>query len=191
MYKYNRFGRIGQEVLKLCLQKGVVVTIINEPFLDPEYMVSCNLFTIVIILGLYLFCSALYNINHCCSLRVENSVEEVLCCLGIHVEVWLDPRPLQGHSEIRSGKANHWRQTDCCDTRVSVLKTIDRMLQSLQLEIYAIMQTYAYLTADWNRKRSHGARTMQTMWLIRPVYSQLVKKPRYVDEDNSASSQHC
>ncbi|XP_004595112.2 glyceraldehyde-3-phosphate dehydrogenase, testis-specific [Ochotona princeps] len=35
----NGFGRIGRLVLRACLEKGVRVVAINDPFIDPEYMV--------------------------------------------------------------------------------------------------------------------------------------------------------
>lgn len=34
------FGRIGRLVLRACLQKGIKVTAINDPFIDLQYMVS-------------------------------------------------------------------------------------------------------------------------------------------------------
>lgn len=34
-----RFGRIGRLVLRACLQKGIKVTAINDPFIDLQYMV--------------------------------------------------------------------------------------------------------------------------------------------------------
>ncbi|KAM9048969.1 glyceraldehyde-3-phosphate dehydrogenase, testis-specific isoform 3-T3 [Megaptera novaeangliae] len=34
-----RFGRIGRLVLRTCLEKGVKVVAVNDPFIDPEYMV--------------------------------------------------------------------------------------------------------------------------------------------------------
>lgn len=36
----DRFGRIGRLVLRACMQKGVKVVAVNDPFIDPEYMVS-------------------------------------------------------------------------------------------------------------------------------------------------------
>ncbi|KAB0394183.1 hypothetical protein E2I00_015249, partial [Balaenoptera physalus] len=33
------FGRIGRLVLRTCLEKGVKVVAVNDPFIDPEYMV--------------------------------------------------------------------------------------------------------------------------------------------------------
>ncbi|XP_004690324.1 PREDICTED: glyceraldehyde-3-phosphate dehydrogenase, testis-specific [Condylura cristata] len=35
----DRFGRIGRLVLRACLEKGVKVVAVNDPFIDPEYMV--------------------------------------------------------------------------------------------------------------------------------------------------------
>ncbi|KAF4102826.1 hypothetical protein G5714_015709 [Onychostoma macrolepis] len=35
----NGFGRIGRLVLRACLQKGIKVTAINDPFIDLQYMV--------------------------------------------------------------------------------------------------------------------------------------------------------
>jgi len=35
----NGFGRIGRLVLRCCIEKGVEVVAINDPFIDPEYMV--------------------------------------------------------------------------------------------------------------------------------------------------------
>ncbi|MBV99348.1 Glyceraldehyde-3-phosphate dehydrogenase, testis-specific, partial [Eschrichtius robustus] len=35
----NGFGRIGRLVLRTCLEKGVKVVAVNDPFIDPEYMV--------------------------------------------------------------------------------------------------------------------------------------------------------
>uniref|UniRef100_A0A9J7Y8P8 glyceraldehyde-3-phosphate dehydrogenase (phosphorylating) n=1 Tax=Cyprinus carpio carpio TaxID=630221 RepID=A0A9J7Y8P8_CYPCA len=35
----NGFGRIGRLVLRACLQKGIKVTAINDPFIDVQYMV--------------------------------------------------------------------------------------------------------------------------------------------------------
>uniref|UniRef100_A0A8C0L3U2 Glyceraldehyde-3-phosphate dehydrogenase n=1 Tax=Canis lupus dingo TaxID=286419 RepID=A0A8C0L3U2_CANLU len=35
----GRFGRIGRLVLRACIQKGVKVVAVNDPFIDPEYMV--------------------------------------------------------------------------------------------------------------------------------------------------------
>lgn len=35
-----RFGRIGRLVLRACMEKGVKVVAVNDPFIDPEYMVS-------------------------------------------------------------------------------------------------------------------------------------------------------
>ncbi|XP_061030135.1 glyceraldehyde-3-phosphate dehydrogenase, testis-specific isoform X1 [Eubalaena glacialis] len=35
----NGFGRIGRLVLRACLEKGVNVVAVNDPFIDPEYMV--------------------------------------------------------------------------------------------------------------------------------------------------------
>ncbi|XP_061030136.1 glyceraldehyde-3-phosphate dehydrogenase, testis-specific isoform X2 [Eubalaena glacialis] len=35
----DRFGRIGRLVLRACLEKGVNVVAVNDPFIDPEYMV--------------------------------------------------------------------------------------------------------------------------------------------------------
>lgn len=35
-----RFGRIGRLVLRACIEKGVKVVAVNDPFIDPEYMVS-------------------------------------------------------------------------------------------------------------------------------------------------------
>ncbi|CAK7300027.1 Glyceraldehyde-3-phosphate dehydrogenase, testis-specific [Vulpes lagopus] len=35
----NGFGRIGRLVLRACIQKGVKVVAVNDPFIDPEYMV--------------------------------------------------------------------------------------------------------------------------------------------------------
>ncbi|XP_053738034.1 glyceraldehyde-3-phosphate dehydrogenase 2 [Synchiropus splendidus] len=35
----NGFGRIGRLVLRACLQKGIKVVGINDPFIDPDYMV--------------------------------------------------------------------------------------------------------------------------------------------------------
>uniref|UniRef100_A0A8C5CK13 glyceraldehyde-3-phosphate dehydrogenase (phosphorylating) n=1 Tax=Gadus morhua TaxID=8049 RepID=A0A8C5CK13_GADMO len=35
----NGFGRIGRLVLRACLQKGIQVVAINDPFIDVEYMV--------------------------------------------------------------------------------------------------------------------------------------------------------
>uniref|UniRef100_A0A8C4KST7 Glyceraldehyde-3-phosphate dehydrogenase n=2 Tax=Equus asinus TaxID=9793 RepID=A0A8C4KST7_EQUAS len=34
-----RFGRIGRLVLRACMEKGVKVVAVNDPFIDPEYMV--------------------------------------------------------------------------------------------------------------------------------------------------------
>lgn len=34
-----RFGRIGRLVLRACLQKGIKVVAINDPFIDLQYMV--------------------------------------------------------------------------------------------------------------------------------------------------------
>ncbi|XP_048185597.1 glyceraldehyde-3-phosphate dehydrogenase, testis-specific [Perognathus longimembris pacificus] len=34
----NGFGRIGRLVLRACMEKGVKVVAINDPFIDPEYM---------------------------------------------------------------------------------------------------------------------------------------------------------
>lgn len=36
----SSFGRIGRLVLRACLEKGIKVVAINDPFIDPEYMVS-------------------------------------------------------------------------------------------------------------------------------------------------------
>lgn len=36
----DRFGRIGRLVLRACMEKGVKVVAVNDPFIDPEYMVS-------------------------------------------------------------------------------------------------------------------------------------------------------
>lgn len=36
----SRFGRIGRLVLRACMEKGVKVVAVNDPFIDPEYMVS-------------------------------------------------------------------------------------------------------------------------------------------------------
>ncbi len=33
------FGRIGRLVLRACLQKGIKVVAINDPFIDLQYMV--------------------------------------------------------------------------------------------------------------------------------------------------------
>lgn len=35
----NGFGRIGRLVLRACIEKGVQVVAVNDPFIDPEYMV--------------------------------------------------------------------------------------------------------------------------------------------------------
>ncbi|XP_007953032.1 glyceraldehyde-3-phosphate dehydrogenase, testis-specific [Orycteropus afer afer] len=35
----NGFGRIGRLVLRACMEKGVRVVAVNDPFIDPEYMV--------------------------------------------------------------------------------------------------------------------------------------------------------
>ncbi|XP_024589885.1 glyceraldehyde-3-phosphate dehydrogenase, testis-specific [Neophocaena asiaeorientalis asiaeorientalis] len=35
----NGFGRIGRPVLRACMEKGVKVVAVNDPFTDPEYMV--------------------------------------------------------------------------------------------------------------------------------------------------------
>uniref|UniRef100_A0A8C9PM90 Glyceraldehyde-3-phosphate dehydrogenase, testis-specific n=1 Tax=Spermophilus dauricus TaxID=99837 RepID=A0A8C9PM90_SPEDA len=35
----DRFGRIGRLVLRACMEKGVKVVAVNDPFIDPEYMV--------------------------------------------------------------------------------------------------------------------------------------------------------
>ncbi|XP_012507068.1 PREDICTED: glyceraldehyde-3-phosphate dehydrogenase, testis-specific [Propithecus coquereli] len=35
----NGFGRIGRLVLRACVEKGVKVVAVNDPFIDPEYMV--------------------------------------------------------------------------------------------------------------------------------------------------------
>ena len=35
----NGFGRIGRLVLRACLQKGIKVSAINDPFIDLQYMV--------------------------------------------------------------------------------------------------------------------------------------------------------
>ncbi|KAM5297797.1 glyceraldehyde-3-phosphate dehydrogenase, testis-specific [Glossophaga mutica] len=35
----NGFGRIGRLVLRACIEKGVKVVAVNDPFIDPEYMV--------------------------------------------------------------------------------------------------------------------------------------------------------
>ncbi|XP_029057211.1 glyceraldehyde-3-phosphate dehydrogenase, testis-specific [Monodon monoceros] len=35
----NGFGRIGRLVLRACMEKGVKVVAVNDPFTDPEYMV--------------------------------------------------------------------------------------------------------------------------------------------------------
>uniref|UniRef100_A0A8C5NVD1 Glyceraldehyde-3-phosphate dehydrogenase n=1 Tax=Jaculus jaculus TaxID=51337 RepID=A0A8C5NVD1_JACJA len=35
----GRFGRIGRLVLRACIEKGVRVVAVNDPFIDPEYMV--------------------------------------------------------------------------------------------------------------------------------------------------------
>lgn len=35
----NGFGRIGRLVLRCCIEKGVEVVAVNDPFIDPEYMV--------------------------------------------------------------------------------------------------------------------------------------------------------
>lgn len=37
---YSSFGRIGRLVLRACLEKGIKVVAINDPFIDLEYMVS-------------------------------------------------------------------------------------------------------------------------------------------------------
>lgn len=37
---YSSFGRIGRLVLRACLEKGMKVVAINDPFIDLEYMVS-------------------------------------------------------------------------------------------------------------------------------------------------------
>lgn len=34
------FGRIGRLVLRACLEKGIKVVAINDPFIDSNYMVS-------------------------------------------------------------------------------------------------------------------------------------------------------
>uniref|UniRef100_A0A8C9E6I0 Glyceraldehyde-3-phosphate dehydrogenase, testis-specific n=1 Tax=Phocoena sinus TaxID=42100 RepID=A0A8C9E6I0_PHOSS len=36
----NGFGRIGRPVLRACMEKGVKVVAVNDPFTDPEYMMS-------------------------------------------------------------------------------------------------------------------------------------------------------
>lgn len=36
----DRFGRIGRLVLRVCMEKGIRVVAVNDPFIDPEYMVS-------------------------------------------------------------------------------------------------------------------------------------------------------
>ena len=36
------FGRIGRLVLRACLQKGIQVVAINDPFIDVEYMVGTH-----------------------------------------------------------------------------------------------------------------------------------------------------
>ncbi|KAF1584625.1 UNVERIFIED_CONTAM: Glyceraldehyde-3-phosphate dehydrogenase, testis-specific, partial [Eudyptes pachyrhynchus] len=35
----NGFGRIGRLVLRVCMEKGIRVVAVNDPFIDPEYMV--------------------------------------------------------------------------------------------------------------------------------------------------------
>ncbi|KAL6035285.1 hypothetical protein STEG23_024868 [Scotinomys teguina] len=35
----NGFGRIGRLVLRVCMEKGIKVVAVNDPFIDPEYMV--------------------------------------------------------------------------------------------------------------------------------------------------------
>ncbi|XP_063109448.1 glyceraldehyde-3-phosphate dehydrogenase, testis-specific isoform X2 [Cavia porcellus] len=35
----NGFGRIGRLVLRACMEKGVKVVAVNDPFIDPQYMV--------------------------------------------------------------------------------------------------------------------------------------------------------
>uniref|UniRef100_G3T653 Glyceraldehyde-3-phosphate dehydrogenase n=1 Tax=Loxodonta africana TaxID=9785 RepID=G3T653_LOXAF len=35
----NGFGRIGRLVLRACMEKGIKVVAVNDPFIDPEYMV--------------------------------------------------------------------------------------------------------------------------------------------------------
>lgn len=37
----DRFGRIGRLVMRVCMEKGIKVVAVNDPFIDPEYMVSC------------------------------------------------------------------------------------------------------------------------------------------------------
>lgn len=34
------FGRIGRLVLRACLEKGIKVVAVNDPFIDSNYMVS-------------------------------------------------------------------------------------------------------------------------------------------------------
>lgn len=38
------FGRIGRLVLRACLQKGIKVVAVNDPFIDLEYMVRRGTF---------------------------------------------------------------------------------------------------------------------------------------------------
>lgn len=44
-----RFGRIGRLVLRACLQKGIKVTAINDPFIDLQYMVRFDLVTLELV----------------------------------------------------------------------------------------------------------------------------------------------
>lgn len=45
-----RFGRIGRLVLRACLQKGIKVTAINDPFIDLQYMVRFSEMEMIVIL---------------------------------------------------------------------------------------------------------------------------------------------
>ena len=39
-----RFGRIGRLVLRAALKAGVSVVAVNDPFIDLQYMVCCEIF---------------------------------------------------------------------------------------------------------------------------------------------------
>ncbi len=39
LFLSHSFGRIGRLVLRACLQKGIKVVAINDPFIDLQYMV--------------------------------------------------------------------------------------------------------------------------------------------------------
>lgn len=45
-----RFGRIGRLVLRACLQKGIKVAAINDPFIDLQYMVRISETEMIVIL---------------------------------------------------------------------------------------------------------------------------------------------